>query len=488
MDALFTLFNGERVLVLELDEQCRIVRWNRGFTAVTGYSAEKLMNAFPPDLLQAGAEKSNPETGTPGDYACQRMEKWLCTPDRACTVHWIKLWSHCDHGRRHFVKLGWYHQHGRETFGDDETSRHQLRAFLDATPDVVITINDQGTIVSVNPATEKLFGYRRSELTGRNLSLLMAAPDRERHDEYLKNYLETGKPKIIGTGRDILACRKDGKVFPARLSVCEFKSHGETYFTGMLQDISERVAADNRERAMFAEHAHTSRVVALGEMASSIAHEINQPLTAIVSFADASRKLLETERPDPETLKHALSQISRQGQRAGEIIRRLRQFVKKKEPDRSTVNINELIQAAVAMTKHDADRYGISLVLDLDPGALHTLVDRLQIEQVVLNLIRNSIEAINEQGGADGAITVRSRLREDMVAVSVSDNGPGIKPSEVPRIFDAFYSTKSTGTGLGLSISRSIAEAHDGSLTFEPDPDSGVTFTLLLPADAVETP
>jgi two-component system sensor kinase FixL len=314
--------------------------------------------------------------------------------------------------------------------------------------------------------------------------MLMPSPDHERHDRYIARYLETGEAKIIGIGRDIVALRKDGTTFPARLSVSEFESHGRRYFTGMLHDISERVDAEEQRRALFAEHAHTSRVIALGEMASGIAHEINQPLTAIVSFADASRRLIQTRRDDTDSLNRALRQISDQAQRAGDIIRRLRDFVKKKEPKRVPLDVNELIMAAVEMTSHDAERNGISLTVDFGTNPLHALVDRLQIEQVVLNLIRNSIDSVNESGGQDGSIEVRSGLDDGMAVIAVSDNGVGIKASELASVFKPFYTTKGKGTGLGLSISRSIAEAHDGELSLDADLERGATFILRLPAHA----
>ncbi|HSH41487.1 MAG TPA: ATP-binding protein, partial [Arenicellales bacterium] len=295
-------------------------------------------------------------------------------------------------------------------------------------------------------------------------------------------YKETGEARIIGIGREVVALRRDGATFPARLSVSRFQANGRNYFTGMLHDISERVEAEEKQRAMFSEHAHASRVVALGEMASSIAHEINQPLTAIISYADASRKLIETGSNDVDTLNHALRRISEQGQRAGEIIRRLREFVKKKEPRRSSVNLNDLIEAAVALTAHDANRYGISLEFDLDPRPFTAMVDRLQIEQVILNLVRNGIEAINDTGRRGGRIRIGSRADEERVEVTVSDDGPGISVAQIESIFDPFYSTKEHGTGLGLSISQSIAEAHGGRLSLEPNPDRGVTCTLILPA------
>lgn len=491
LEAIFSLFQDDRMVLVELDKDSRIVRWNPGYASACRRTPGQLMNAFPPDAftIRPPQTPAQPASAVPSphDYLYMAREVWTFGHDDSCQIRWLKLWSHRNRSGTRFLKLGVReprraddHRHS----GDGQLS--ELQAFLDAAPDAIITINAAGTMVSVNPATRELFGYSPSELLGRNVSILMPSPDREHHDEYLARYLQTGEARIIGIGRDITARRKDGSNFPARLSIGEFTARGERYFTGILHDITDRVEAQERQQAMFAEHAHASRVVALGEMASSIAHEINQPLTAIISFADASRRLIETDRHDADTLTHALTQISGQGQRAGEIIRRLREFVQKKTPNRSPAGVNDIISAAAALTTHDVARYGIALELDLDPRPLITQVDRLQIEQVILNLIRNSIEAINESGNQDGRIRIASRLDEDFIFVSVSDNGLGINPSEFDNLFNAFYTTKEAGTGLGLSISHSILEAHDGSLTFQRNEGSGVTFMLTLPTHADE--
>lgn len=484
IDATFDLFRDDAaVLVVELDAESRIARCNEGYLSASGHPAGMLVKAFPPDLL-ASPNASAARPCKPRSYPYLVEELWSCGHGGECSIRWFKLWA-CKEPATRFLKLGSCRPRSKDQPGyDDIGGGVQLQAFLDAAPDAIITINDQGTMVSANPATAELFGYERSELVGRNVSMLMPSPDHERHDRYIARYLETGEAKIIGIGRDIVALRKDGTTFPARLSVSEFESHGRRYFTGMLHDISERVDAEEQRRALFTEHAHTSRVIALGEMASGIAHEINQPLTAIVSFADASRRLIQTRRDDTDSLNRALRQISDQAQRAGDIIRRLRDFVKKKEPKRVPLDVNELIMAAVEMTSHDAERNGISLTVDFGTSPLHALVDRLQIEQVVLNLIRNSIDSVNESGGQDGSIEVRSGLDDGMAVIAVSDNGVGIKASELASVFKPFYTTKGKGTGLGLSISRSIAEAHDGELSLDADRERGAIFILRLPAHA----
>lgn len=487
LDTVFELFADDAVALVELDGEHRITRCNRGYAAACGCRPDDLAGAWPADLFtihiigQPEARQAQ-DAGSPS-YPYATREEWLCKHGRHCTVEWRKLWRCEDSEGARYLKLGTYYDHDYGGDADDLDSRVQLQAFLDAAPDAIITINDRGEMISVNPTTEELFGYERTELKGRNVSMLMPSPDRERHDDYLNRYLETGEPRIIGSGREIRALRRDGETFPARLSVSEFEAHGRKYFTGMLHDITDRVKAEEKQRAMFAEHAHASRVVALGEMASSIAHEINQPLTAIISYADASRKLMEMDSHDTATLNHALRQISEQGQRAGEIIRRLREFVRKKEPRRHSADINELIEAAVALTAHDADRYGISLSFDLEPESFTAMVDRLQIEQVILNLVRNSIEAIYEAGIGAGEIRIGSRVNNKYFEVTVSDNGAGIKATELASIFDPFYTTKEKGTGLGLSISQSIAEAHGGQLSLKENPFGGVTFTLTLPAE-----
>lgn len=486
-DTLFALFDDDRTLLVALDENHRIVQCNRGYAAACGGEPGQLVGSRPEawlDIHLPGWPEAEPGTSAASPaYRYAGREEWLCGQGERYTVAWLKLWAYADAGDKRYLKLGTraHQEPGTPATGSD--SRVQLKAFLDAAPDAIITIDEHGRMVSVNPATERLFGYHGSELHGNNVSMLMPAPDRERHDDYMQRYLETGTPRVIGVGRDVTARRKDGSTFPAHLSVSEFEVQGRRYFTGMLHDISDRVQAERQQREMFSEHAHVSRVVALGEMASSIAHEINQPLTAIVSYADASRKLVENNRHDPDTLNHALRQIAAQGQRAGEIIRRLREFVKKKEPRRSTVNLNDLIEAAVALTNHDADRHGITLEFELASGSFPVMVDRLQIEQVILNLVRNSIEAITDAGQPGGHIRVTSRMSDEVFVVSVSDDGPGIPAGSLGDIFNPFYTTKEKGTGLGLSISQSIAEAHGGGLSLQSNPDAGVTFTLTIPAE-----
>jgi two-component system, LuxR family, sensor kinase FixL len=471
---------------VELDDDRRIVRCNRGYAAACGCEPEQLAGTLPADLFTVHVIEppapGHAATAASPAYHYAAREEWLCRHGKRGTMTWLKLWVCDDPAGRYYLKLGVYDDHDCEDTGDHMDSRVQLRAFLDAAPDAIITINDRGEMISVNPATEKLFGYPRSELKGRNVSMLMPSPDRERHDGYLRRYLDTGQARIIGIGREIIARRRDGSTFPARLSVSEFEANGNRFFTGTLHDITDRTEAESKLHSMFSEHAHTSRVVALGEMASSIAHEINQPLTAIVSYADASRKLIETGVHDSDILSHALRQISDQGQRAGEIIRRLREFVKKKELRRTSVNVNEMIEAAVALTSHDAVRHGIVLDFDLEPQPLVAMVDRLQVEQVILNLVRNSIDAINESAQRGGRIRVSSCINDDSIEVMVSDDGAGIGLPDRETIFNPFYSTKDNGTGLGLSISQSIAEAHGGFLRLEPSPGAGATFILTLPA------
>jgi two-component system, LuxR family, sensor kinase FixL len=482
MDGVFELFPDESTALVELDREYRIVRCNRGYAAACGREPADLAGSLPTELftIHAVGRPGPNDEPAPVPYSHVAREEWRCGPGRHCTVTWLKLWICGGTDGRHYLKLGV--ARGCEDDGEGMEGGVQLQALLHAAPDAIITIDDRGRMLSVNPATEELFGYRHSELKGRNVSMLMPNPDSERHDDYLRHYRETDEARIIGIGREIKARRKNGDTFSARLSVSEFEANGSRFFTGMLHDVTDRIEAEEKQRVMFSEHTHASRVVALGEMASSIAHEINQPLTAIVSYADASRRLIESGSPDTETLGHALGRISEQGQRAGAIIRRLREFVRKKEPRRNEVDVNELIKAAVALTAHDAERHGVSLEFELDPQPLAAMADRLQVEQVVLNLVRNSIEAIEDAGRRNGRIRIGSRAAGPHIQVSVSDNGIGIKPSERESVFEPFHSTKETGTGLGLSISRSIVEAHGGTLDLAPNPDNGVTFTMTLPA------
>ncbi|HVH75038.1 MAG TPA: PAS domain S-box protein [Stellaceae bacterium] len=365
--------------------------------------------------------------------------------------------------------------------GNEEggTTEARLRSILETVPDAIITIDERGAIQSFSPAAERLFGYAADEVLGHNVNILMPSPYHERHDGYLARYLATGERRIIGIGRVVSGKRKDGSTFPMELSVGEAVGVGRPLFTGFARDITERQQAQRRLQELQAELLHVSRLSAMGQMGSALAHELNQPLTAIVNYLQAARRIIEKERGAlPERAADALAKAAGQAIRAGEIIRRLRQFVEKGESGYRAEDLNQVVEEASALALVGAKEQEVRLMLELAPDLPPIHLDKIRIQQVVLNLVRNAVEAM--AGSAERLLTIRTSLLTD-VEVSVSDTGGGLAAAVRDQLFQPFVTTKAQGMGVGLSICRSIVEAHGGHIRAEANPQGGTTFAFTLP-------
>ena len=317
---------------------------------------------------------------------------------------------------------------------------------------------------------EKLFGYSAAEVVGRNVSLLMPEPYNSQHDGFLARYMATGEKRIIGIGRVVVGRRKDGSTFPMELAVGEMRSGDRRFFTGFVRDLTERQQTQQRLQDLQAELIFMSRFTALGEMASTLAHELNQPLTAATSYLNGARRLLQGGKVDDVSIVcGAIDSAAEQTLRAGEIIKRLREFVARGESDRRGEDLQKLIEEASALALVGAKESGAHISFLFDPRAQTVLVDRIQIQQVILNLIRNALEAMQEVDRRELKIAARP-LDSEMVEISISDTGPGIAPEIAAKLFEPFMTTKRHGMGVGLSISRTIVEAHAGKLWAEPNP------------------
>ncbi|HEX2942235.1 MAG TPA: PAS domain S-box protein [Rhodopila sp.] len=357
-----------------------------------------------------------------------------------------------------------------------------LRSVLETVPDAMVVIDAKGIMQSFSATAERLFGYSADEAVGRNVSMLMPSPYREQHDRYLARYFDTGEKRIIGRGRVVVGLRKNGSTFPMELAVGEMVLNGRHLFTGFVRDLTERQETQRRMQDLQAELIHMSRFTAMGEMASTLAHELNQPLTAVASYLNGCRRLLGVaEDVNNLMLRDAIDRAAEQALRAGQIIRRLRQFVARGESERRVENLSKLIEEASALALVGVKETGIRVTFDFDPRASFVLVDKIQIQQVVLNLIRNAIEAMQETERRE--LTVATTDREDgMAEIRVIDTGPGIAPEIAPQLFQPFVTTKPHGMGVGLSISRTIVEAHGGRLWAEPNPAGGTVFRLTVRA------
>jgi two-component system sensor kinase FixL len=364
--------------------------------------------------------------------------------------------------------------------GDLALRERHLRLILETVPDAMVVIDEQGLIRDFSQAAERLFGWKAEEVAGRNVSLLMPSPYREAHDGYLQRYYRTGERRIVGTGRVVVGERRDGSTFPIELAVGEMRLETERFFTGFIRDLTERQQTETRLQELQSELLHVSRLTALGEMASSLAHELNQPLSAISNYIGGSRMLLERDEIPRERLDESLQRARDEALRAGEVIRRLRDFVARGEAERRIEHLPKLIEEASALALVGAKDLGLRVTFDFAADAELVLADRVQIQQVVLNLIRNAMDAI--RGGERRSLVVASQRSEpDMIMVSVADSGPGIDPAISDRLFQPFVSTKEDGMGVGLSISRTIVEAHAGRIWVEPNPGGGTIFRFTLP-------
>lgn len=357
-----------------------------------------------------------------------------------------------------------------------------LRSILATVPDAMVVIDEAGSILSFSAAAEKMFGYSEAEVVGRNVKMLMPNPDRDRHDQYLRNYLTTGKRKIIGIGRVTTALQRDGNTFPIELAIGEAWSGGKRIFTGFIRDLTERQETLLRLQDLQSELAHVGRVSEMGTLASSLAHELNQPLTAVASYCESARDLLIAHR-DEETLtmvREAMDEAAKQAVRAGQIVRRLRDFMSHGETERQVESLQRLINEANALALVGSREHGIDVQLSIDPAADRVFVDRIQVQQVIVNLIRNAIDAMVDSPVR--SLSIRTgRAQDGFAEVTIEDTGSGISETIAPQLFQPFVTSKRNGMGIGLSICRTIVQAHGGRIWAEPGRVQGTAFHFTLP-------
>lgn len=366
----------------------------------------------------------------------------------------------------------------------EQTRRQaEMLAILDTAVDAIIMIDENGRIETFNRAAMELFGYSQEEIAGKPVNLLMPEPHRTRHDDYMRRYMETGEKQIIGIGRELEAQTRDGRRVPIYLAVSEILLQGQRRFTGIIRDLTEQYATrealtEQRERL-----AHVGRLSTMGEMTASIAHEINQPLTAISMYAQSSLKLIERGQVDLDKLAVALDKLNTQSLRAGAIIERIQRFARAQESQFVLVRLNDLLKELLKLAEGDARLHDVTITFDLADDLPAVYCDPVQIQQVALNLIRNGIDAMRDIGCRNGnALAISSRqLPDGRIEVAVADQGTGVAPEQEKLLFKPFHTTKKDGMGMGLSICRTIMTDHGGELSFRNNPDAGATFFFTLP-------
>lgn len=367
------------------------------------------------------------------------------------------------------------------TLADLRAREAHLNSILETIPEAMIVIDETGSIQSFSKTAERLFGYVSEETVGRNVKMLMPQPYRDEHDSYLERYRRTGERRIIGIGRVVMGERKDGTTFPLELAVGEMKSGEARFFTGFIRDLTERQQSEQRLQELQSELVHISRLTALGEMSTALAHELNTPLSTISNYLSGVQHLLEGQ-PDAlsRKVRNGVSKAIEEVLRSGEIIRRLRNFVTRGETAQRVESVTKLVEEASALALVGARQLGIRVTLSLDRSADLVLVDKVQVQQVLLNLIRNAVETMADSERR--VLTLSSApTRDEKVEIRVSDTGPGLSPEVAARLFQPFVTSKPQGMGVGLSICRTIVEAQGGQIWASANPGGGTVFHVTVP-------
>jgi two-component system sensor kinase FixL len=363
-------------------------------------------------------------------------------------------------------------------------SEARLLAVLDTAVDGIIVIDDNGIVLVYNAACETLFGYTASEVIGRNISMLMPTEYSREHDGYIERYKATGERRIIGIGREVRGMHRDGTVFPIELSVGVAPTDEGHQFIGIIRDLRPRKAVEQRLAQLQAQLVGMARISAMDEMGAAVAHELNQPLTAMMLYLQAANRKLgsfTTEMPQISGPLDIVGRALREAERASQIIQRMRHFVEKREPERQSVSVETLIDEALELVLLSSTNNQVRIIRETDSDLPRIEADPVQIQQVLVNLMRNGIEAVKARD--ERWVRVSTAARDGSVFITIEDSGAGIPPESMRDLFKAFSTTKRTGLGLGLAISKSLAQNHGGDLTVEPG-NAGARFVLRLPLEA----
>jgi len=488
-----TAFESSAIGIAMADFAGRFFAANSVFRNMLGYTESELYQLTFLDVTYEEDRKANQELVrelVEGKRQHFQMEKRYCRKDGALV--WVCNNVALVPGMGGVAPF-WFAVVEDITQRKEEESAHRYtqekyRLVVETASDAVISLDETSTILLANPATTRVFGYDPVELIGKPLVILMPEFLRKLHDAGFKRYVATGQRHINWQGTELTGLRKNGQEFPVEVSFGELTKDGHRVFTGFIRDISERKQAEEMRKqtqkaiqTTQAELARVSRHTTMGELAASIAHEVNQPLTAVNNNSNACLRLLANQNLQPDVLRRALEEIVADGTRASAIIARIRAFIKKAPTEKNRLDVNEVIGEVLAMMGHGFEENRILLHSELAEALPPVLGDRVQLQQVLLNLIMNGVEAMTAIIDRPRLLWVQSRIDESGdVLIAVRDSGTGLG-LEADRVFTPFFTTKANGMGMGLSISRSLIEGHGGRLWASPNSPHGAMFSLTLP-------
>lgn len=485
-ELLSTILDESGALIVVLDREGGIVLFNRACERLTGYTFEDVEGTFVWDRLlileEREAVKAVFADLKTGHFPNEHENFWVAKDRTRRCFRWSNTALRGDDGSvAHVIGTG-----------IDVTERrcleNRFRLAVEALPNAVIVVDEGGGIVLANSRTEELFGYAPEELLGQPVDKLVPERFRSWHCHYRAQFFNEGRVQMMGTGRDVFGLRKDVSEFPVEIGLSRIEAEEGRRVVCAISDITERKRAEQESKQRLDELAQFGRVASMAEMASGLAHEINQPLTAITSYAEACSLMLQSGSPDAEVMSDAVKEIARQAHRAGDIVKHMRHFVKGEEIATTTIGVNSLVREVLDLCAHDLKARSVSVVVERDETLPPVEANKTQIEQVLVNLVRNAIDAMERADRVERILSVstgRGAIGQSSVEVAVSDTGEGVDPEIADRLFDALFTTKAGGMGIGLSISKRIIEAHGGSLTMSPNKDAGVTFRFSLPIDAM---
>jgi two-component system sensor kinase FixL len=372
----------------------------------------------------------------------------------------------------------WRHETVLDRLQENE---YRLRTIIESEPECVKLQAEDGTVLEINPAGLRLVDANQpADIIGRKIFSVVAP-------EYVDIYRENMRRVFAGEAMvyEFRAITLTNRVAWMETHAAPLRdARGNIYaLLGITRDITEHKQAEEQARRHQTELARVARLSTMGEMATGIAHELNQPLSAIANFSRGCIRRLRSGGMSPMELIEPLEEVCEQAERAGDILRHVRDFVRKSEPRLKPMDVNQIIRAVVKFTEHEARQHRTLVRLHLDSRLPKVAADAIMIEQVIVNLVRNAIEAMSEADSPRREIAISSRLFEsDSVEIEIVDSGPGIDGSLIDQVFDQFFTTKPEGVGMGLAISRSIIESHGGTVRAESSRDGGaiLRFTLKI--------